>query len=696
MVRCTAALQRLELRHLVPLSAVLLCACVATAATSKQSRPSKQTTFSLAHLLQIKQARDLCLRDDGAAVAWISFTPATERRRAIYEIWVADLSGKRSKVLQTEAAIADLAWRPKRGSLSFRQAARGGPQLLDVPATGGDARPLLRHGEGIGRYSWAADGLHVAFVARSPDPDRRRRRRGPRVQIDLHSGPTAGLFVARVATDKKPHGRAKRLPVRGSCSQPKFHPDGSAVVIAVAPDSSVDSFVQRRDLHIVTFGGVNPTVIDVPGRLSQVVWSPSGKALAFIAGQDDADPAPGRLYVARAPKWRPERVSREPRGHVLWAGWRDEARLVTLTARGLDTVVREVDLRGRTRGTWRHDGLSVQALAVARLKATSKAPLVTVLASSPLAPNEVFALGKKGPPKRLSDLNPWLKGVSLGKQERLRWEGADGEPVEGVMLHPKAPRSPAALVVLAHGGPAKHVSDGWVSTYAAPGQLLAAHGYYVLYPNYRGSTGRGVSYSRLPASGKDGAEFSDILAGVDALIAAKRVDSRRVAVMGVSYGGYIAAWAATRLTKRFAAAVSLMGFSDHVSKWGTTDVPSAQRATYVGHKPWLQWQRLRRWSPLTWVKQARTPLLIAHGRSDQRIPASQSVALYRYLRDVGKSPCRLALYEGEGHSLSRTSARRDFLRRALRWFETYLTGQPKDRARKPPPRTLPSISGAGR
>jgi dipeptidyl aminopeptidase/acylaminoacyl peptidase len=219
------------------------------------------------------------------------------------------------------------------------------------------------------------------------------------------------------------------------------------------------------------------------------------------------------------------------------------------------------------------------------------------------------------------------------------------------------------------------VPHGWVTSYANPGQVAAARGLGVFYPNYRGSTGRGVAFAKAHQSDYGGKEFDDVIDGIDYLVEKLGlVRKDRVGVTGGSYGGFATAWCSTRHSERFAAGVMFVGISDHVSKSGTTDIPEEMYLVHARKRLWEDWQFFLERSPIYYVQKARTPLLILHGRDDTRVPTSQSMELFRHLKTLGNVPVRLVLYPGEGHGNRKAAARLDYNLRMLQWFEHYLSG----------------------
>jgi len=225
-----------------------------------------------------------------------------------------------------------------------------------------------------------------------------------------------------------------------------------------------------------------------------------------------------------------------------------------------------------------------------------------------------------------------------------------------------------------HGGPEARYASGWLTSYSNPGQMAAARGFAVFYPNYRGSTGRGVAFSKLNQSDSAGKEFDDCVDAVDHLIAAGLVDKTKVGITGSSYGGYATAWGATYYSERFAAGVMFVGISDKIAKFGTTDIPQEESLVHALHYPWDDWQKFLERSPIYHAQKNRTPLLILGGTDDPRVHPTQSLILYRYLQTVNRAPVRLVRYPGEQHGNRRAASRLDYSLRMMQWMEHYLKG----------------------
>jgi dipeptidyl aminopeptidase/acylaminoacyl peptidase len=290
--------------------------------------------------------------------------------------------------------------------------------------------------------------------------------------------------------------------------------------------------------------------------------------------------------------------------------------------------------------------------------------------------------------RRLTDSNPWLNGVAMGEQTVEVVPARDGLPIEGVLIKPVGYRKELRypLVIVVHGGPEAHFSDGWLSTYNNWGQLLAARGIVTWYPNYRASTGYGVEFCKLDHGDPMGHEFEDHLDAIDHFATRGLIDPARVGIGGGSYGGYAAAWAATRHSDRFAAAVSFVPFVHLPTKWMTTDIPWEFYLVHYQEKwPWQQPGFLADRSPLTWAEHCRTPLLLAGGTADPRVHPSQPFMLFRAVKSATTTPVRYVQYPGEGHGNRSNVYQYDYALRAVQWFTWYLQGDGDRRRASPPP-----------
>jgi dipeptidyl aminopeptidase/acylaminoacyl peptidase len=247
----------------------------------------------------------------------------------------------------------------------------------------------------------------------------------------------------------------------------------------------------------------------------------------------------------------------------------------------------------------------------------------------------------------------------------VRWAARDGTAIEGLLrLPPGEPPFPTILWV--HGGPVAATGHYAPSVLAA---IQAEAGYATLHPNPRGSTGRGRAFAAAVVGDMGGEDAQDLLAGVEWLVAEGITDPARIAVAGVSYGGYMAALLPA-LSDRFAASIVSSPLTDFIAAYYASSLTAFVR-DYVGGHPATDTARYVERSPVFAGRRLRTPSLITNGARDRATPMGQAVELFRALREQG-TDAELVIYPTEGHGFSDVATRGDWIGRMLAWLERYM------------------------
>lgn len=606
--------------------------------------------------------RDLASEDDGPA--WT-------------ELWVYDPATATERPFVTgKVAVDNVAWTPDGRQIAFL-AKRGDDKhraVYLIPIDGGEARRAVALKSDITAFSLAPDGRRVAVVAVEPEPKsvEDAREQGFSQEIYEEDWRFARLWILELFAE---NADARPLPIEGDVHQVEWRPRSEQVAISVTPTPAVDDTYVRQRVRIVDAdSGDVVTRVENPGKLGQIAWSVYGYHLAMIAAEDEHDPSAGRLMLVNPETGQFSNLLPDYPGQVEAVAWTGADRLVFLASEGVQTVVDQITLTGIE--VQRERVLGPRGPVFRSLTQGGEGTVLALTGSTPWHPFELFTLSADDSEvQRRTDSNPWLAQKRLATQEVVAWKARDGLELQGVLVHRIEGGSGAGPLILAvHGGPESHVQNGWLTSYSLPGQVAAARGMAVFHPNYRGSTGRGVAFSKLSQADPAGKEFDDLVDAVDFFIGAGLADPKRVGITGGSYGGYATGWCSTRYSDRFAAGVMFVGISDKVSKVGTTDIPDEEFLVHALHRPWEVWDFLLERSPIYHAGNSRTPLLILHGKADPRVNPGQSMELYRHLKLRSEAPVRLVLYPGEGHGNRRAASRYDYHLRMLRWFEQYLKG----------------------
>ena len=389
--------------------------------------------------------------------------------------------------------------------------------------------------------------------------------------------------------------------------------------------------------------------------------------LAMVAAEDINDPSDGRLMVVPATGGKPVDLLPGMKGSVSSVAFAKNDEIHYIAHYGVETALEAI----RPDGTGKRTVVAPGDYVIASADMAGGVGAFSI--NTPAHPPELYVM-QKGEMMRKTTSNPWLAKVQMGEQSVVTYKARDGMEIEALLITPvgyeKGQRVP--MIVNVHGGPEAHYSNGWNNYYSQLGQMAAARGMAMLYPNYRGSTGYGVAFSKVSQGDPAGAEFDDLADGIDAMVQRGIADAAKIGVTGGSYGGYATGWMATKYSDKIAAGVMFVGISNKISKVGTTDIPDEEFHVHARKRPWDDWMFMLERSPIYYAGQSDTPLLIMHGKEDPRVDPGQSYELYRHLKLRSEAPVRFVLYPGEGHGNRRATARFDYSLRALQWFDSFL------------------------
>jgi dipeptidyl aminopeptidase/acylaminoacyl peptidase len=630
-------------------------------------------------VVQTRIVTDVELSPDGAHVAYVLRVPRPldDSGPPRSQIWLVKTTGGEAprRLTPEKESSSSPRWSADGTTLAFVSKRSGDEhaEIYVLPVAGGEAQRVAALPAAPEKFAFSPDGKRIAWSGVVVSPQVAAARKGGRdAVVDEGGGDLTGLQVLDLAS-----GSSRELPMQANVLDFEWAPDGRALVARVSARNSVDHGMMYSSLVRVDAGGGAPVPLTrTEGKLGAFAFSPDGKHLAFLGASDLNDPTPGIVYVVAAAGGPAKALTADEPFTAVWVGWRSASTLIVGTHEGTRARLRELQASHSGAGRVLFESRAGES-AVACNDVTLVADKVACAGESGLHPPEVYVGSlQHGRLARVTVSNPDLQRRRLGRQEVVRWKHADGTELEGVLVHPvdADPARRAPLVVLAHGGPEGVSLDGWGTRALYPVQLLAARGYAVLQPNYRGSSGRGVAFGKADHGDLGGKEFEDVLAGIDALAQQGIVDPERVAIAGWSYGGYFSGLAATVASRRFKAAVVGAAITDWISFTGTTEIEHENSLVHWKLWPWddpkLPWER----SPVAHVRGSTTATMVVHGLADSRVPPGQATELYRALQRH-KVPSTLVLYPREGHGLAENVHQLDYLERVLAWFRTHLGGR---------------------
>ena len=642
------------------------------------------TELTAEMIVDLAAPGDIALSPDGRWVAYTlsPFSKREEHRQSA--VWLAATDGAQPPRPLTAGAAEDRLprWAPDSRRIAFLsdRAQRGTQQLYCIAVDGGEARPLTPpdNKRPVQTFAWSPDGQSVAFTSadKPSEDDERREKERDDAEVYGERAPWARLRLVRVET-----GEVTTLfSPAAHVADFAWSPDGQSVACLVRRTPDLDSIQREVEYQTVRVAdGTAQRVCRLNQLLTRPVWSDDGGHLLFVAPASGTGQGSHAVWTVPAGGGEARRLAL---GETSCAGdlkkGADGQGLVVSVVEGLGGRVAWLDPQSGGLDTIyataaAHPLSDLSGWSAARL--TDGTTVLAAAVTTSVRPAEVWTGRALGEPVRLTQRTQHqaaLDGVRWGVQEPFTWRAPDGWELDGVLIRPPdAPPGPLPLVTLVHGGPYSRYGLGMHLSWGDWGQWLATAGYAVLMPNYRGGMGHGDRFASAARGGVGEGDFPDILSAVDAAIERGIADPDRLAIGGWSQGGFMTAWAVTH-TQRFKAGIMGAGVSD----WGmmvmTSDVPDFEREL-GGAAPWdaLATQRHLHLSPVTFARQAATPLLILHGKHDARVPVSQATGFHRALREVG-CPSELVVYPREPHGIGERAHQLDVLRRVRAWLDRWL------------------------
>jgi dipeptidyl aminopeptidase/acylaminoacyl peptidase len=663
-----------------------LLAAYALASQAEAPAPAAKRLITLEDMAKFKVVGDPQRSPDGAWVAFTVSTTDVEKDKRSTDIWMVSWDGNRLlRMTSGPDGASAPRWSPDGRYLSFL-AARGteeekklGPQVWLLDRTGGEAERLTEIKGGVGSYAWSPDSKRLVLTSEDVNPadepekmEGWKRKTPPPIVIDRYhfkqdrEGYLQRFYTHLMLFDVESRKAEALTSGPYDDENPVWSPDGTRIAFvsnhSPDPDRTEDTNVYLIEART---GAVPKAITTFPGPDGQPAWSPDGKLIAYLQGDEPRFSAYqlNRVAVVPAEGGRPALLTgnfdRSAEGRLLW------------TKDGRSILFTFDDDRSSYIGRVPSAGGNVEKLTPAKRTVYGASigddGALTLLSGSATETPEVYAL-ENGTLRKLSHQNDaLLAGLQLAGAEEFNSKSKDGTVVGGLIAKPAGyaagKRYPTLLWI--HGGP--NGQDDY--SFDFDREFFAANGYVVLQVNYRGSSGRGSAFQKAIYADWGNKEVVDLLGAVDGAVAAGIADPDRLGIGGWSYGGILTDYTIAT-TPRFKAAVSGAGSALQLTMYGV-DQYIFQYEQEIG----LPWKTRDRWIKISYpffhADRIKTPTLFMGGEKDFNVPLVGGEQMYEALKSQGIET-QLVIYPGQYHGLTVPSYLRDRLTRDLAWYDKFL------------------------
>jgi dipeptidyl aminopeptidase/acylaminoacyl peptidase len=612
------------------------------------------------------------LAPDGRSLCYVRAPGSRTGDHLDTELWLADTDGAGAprRITTGSSTESRPRWSANSGTLYFLsdRAERGTPQLHRLTRIDDAVIALTGWRAGIVDHLPLADPNLVALLAEDEptEQDTRRARDRDDAIVVGEREPRAGLRLLDLRTGQitTPDVLDGRHVV-----ELRQRPDGGPLAVLTQASADQDEGPRTGQLHL--FDPATGTAQDlgpVEAEAHSLTWwrGEDGWHLGYIALTPPVLQAGTAVFdLALGSRIRCNRTAGLPMCPTELC--QTDAAPLVVFADGLNTTLARLDPGGLT-------SLSQHPGRLDSLTTTPAGDTIAALTGTRYESANVHAGRPTGALRKITDTRPELNGVTFGTQQPLAYRAADGLDLDGLLVLPvgkTAADGPFPLVTIVHGGPYDRYADRLQLFWFPSAQWLATAGHAVFLPNPRGGQGHGHAFAASVAGRVGHEEWTDILTGIDLLIAEGVADPDRLGIAGGSHGGFMAAWAIGQ-TDRFRAALVSAGVID----WGMLAATGENGQFEVALGGSTGWDGIGPHphdavSPISFASRIRTPVLILHGAEDTNVPLGQATYFHRALRHFGAEH-EFVIYPREGHSIQERNHQLDVLHRTRAWFDRWL------------------------
>ncbi len=651
---------------------------LATLFFSLQSIAQTKTYWQPAQTMKMKNITAVVPSPDGKKVAYAVREAIMTDDRSEYaaQIFLCNADGSNTvQLTKGDRNNTMPKWSPDGSLIGFISNRDSKSNLYILPVAGGESERLTDVKTAVSDFEWGPDGKTMAYtMSDAPDDVEEKRKKAKDDWYFMDETYKQGRLYVLWLNERDTVGKQKVLKVTKDnrhISTFDWSPDGKWIVYAHAASPGVNDNVYSDIAMVNVAGGEIKNIAATKAGESSPVFSPDGKQIAYITTDEPVVWA-GKSYVNLAPVAGGKAMTlattpNEPGGMLGWSA--DGKYIYTSEAKGTLFSIYRLSANGKEAAEWN----SKPTHFISGITLNAKGTHFGFVQQNATTPGEAYVSNATSfAPVKLTGIHSAYANAPVPKTEVVKWKSVDGKEIEGLLTYPlgyqQGKRHPFLLNI--HGGPAGVFSQTFIgSSGAYPLAAFAERGFFILRPNPRGSTGYGVDFRLANQQDWGGADYSDLMTGVDHVLKTGMIDSTRMGVMGWSYGGFMSSWVVGH-TDRFKAASIGAPVVDLMAQNLTDDI-GGFLPSYMKKQPWEDWEMYNTHSPLRFVHNVKTPVLLQHGEADIRVPFSQGVMWYNALKRRGV-PVRFLVLPRQPHGPTEPRMLLKVLETNIEWMEKYL------------------------
>lgn len=637
-------------------------------------------------LIGVKSLGGARISPDGKWVAYIVTETDWKQDAFVTHIWLVNTDrGKPFQLTRGEKSAGGPQWSPDGETLTFTSNRIGDKnQIFAIRPDGGEAVQMTKAENGVNGFAWSRDGKSIAYTASDLDSKATKERQeylgGFEVTRKEYSFAQLWTFDVAEAWNAPVTGTQRTKNKDFTIGGFDWSPDGSQIAFSATINTDLinGGTADIYTLNLAT--GTSNKIVSLPGPDNGPRWSPDGKQIVFSSamGNPKFFHANSRLAVVSSEGGTPRSLTDAFDEQPGFVEWNADGLYFAGAEKTTAHLYRVDPAAGKITRISSPDGLIAGPFSFSK-----DGRKMVFAAASPTTLNELYVTSTdKFGPQKLTSMTEQVRDFNLATREVISWKSKDGATIEGVLIKPANfdPSRKYPLLCVIHGGPTGVDRPTLLDGRYYPTDIWAAKGALVLKVNYRGSAGYGEKFRQLNVRNLGVGDAWDVLSGVDYLIGKGWVDPQKTGCMGWSQGGYISAFLTTS-TDRFKAISVGAGISNWATYYYNTDI-TPFTIQYLNADPAADPEVYAKTSPMTYIKQAKTPTLIQHGEFDKRVPIPNAYELRQGLEDRGV-PVEMVVYKGYGHGITKPKSMRAVMMHNLQWFNHYIFGEPLPDFSKP-------------